>query len=278
MSKHEEAVRDLIAGLDASIGAEAVKLAEFEAEAAKATERGTPFSRRYYRDQRAALVAKVAEADAKSRAEMGAWRTAALADARETRAKAEADRDPQLRIAEEMERARLVASTTNAETFAAQARQALDAKQPRRAALLLGAAMDKGWKGGIEIDPETGVPISTLSTLIADIEDGIDTAEPDRAEARSLELTIIAADRAFSATRTTVLARHGIGVRGDGSIGSAHPEDIARASLSAKLSAFRMAQEAGTGYEAPKGLNDSVPTGDYLSSYEGPVIPTGAES
>lgn len=239
------------------------ELASFEAEAKQATEQGRPFPPKYYKDRRDAILGRVAYGESKARAALADYQREALADARQTRAAAEVGRDPQARMADEMERARLIGSSVNADALAQQAMSALDANQPRRAEFLLAVAVDKGWKGGVRFDTATGQAVGTLSELRQSIEDAIDSAEPDRQSARSLEESVAANTFAFSQERVTVLARFGIGVMRDGSIGTGRTSgldgvsEVAVASIGAKLRAH------ASGTATPEGLLASGPTGDY---------------
>lgn len=255
MSTHDNTFRDVLAGLGTNIETPAGELATFEAEAAAAKKRGTPYSAAYYSGEKEKILARIKEADATALASMSTWVATALADARSTRAAAEAGRDATSRVADEMERSRLMASPLDGSVFERQAREALAAGQPRRASFLLSVALDKGFKGGFETDPETGSPVAALPRLLQGIEDAIDAIEPDRQSARSLEESVKVNRYAFAVERKRLLAKFGIGVREDGTIGSAHPSDIARASISAKTAALREAQVRG-GFYTPAGYRD----------------------
>jgi hypothetical protein len=263
MGHYDDKFRKAIEKLADGIAPAARELASFEAEANEAAEQGRPYPPKYYRDRRDAILGRVAYGESQARAALAEYRQEALTDARETRAAAEAGRDPQARIAEELERARLIGSSTNAQAFAEQASAALTAKQPRRAELLLSVAVDKGWKGGVELDPATGEPVGTLPKLRQSIEDAIDAAEPDRQSARSLEESVAANTFAFSQERVAVLARFGIGVMRDGSIGTGRTSgldgvsEVAVASIGAKMRAHV------TGTATPDGLMASTATGEY---------------
>lgn len=236
------------------------ELAIFEREAAEAKERGTPFPPSYYRNRRDKILERVALGESKARAAFAAARDEAIKDARELRAEAEADRDPQLRIAEEMERARLIGlSRVSSDDLVQQAQDALRDGQPRRAEFLLSVAVDKGYRS-FDIDPETGQ--TALARLTADIQDAIDASEPQRERARAIERTTVAAAEVFAQERRTLLAKHGIGVREDGSIGSGRPGEAARASLSAKVAAWH------GGDKQPEGVLPSAPTGGDVGGRE----------
>lgn len=209
-------------------------------DAAEAAERGTPVSASWVLNTRGKILERVRYGDDKARDAFKAAAEEALTDARKMRAAAEAGRDPRARIADEMERARLVASSTSAEDIAAQAKASLDAGQPRRAALLLAVALDKGAK--------------FTGTMASDIEDAIDAAEPERRAARSIEESVAAYSQAFRDVRLQALTSAGLGVTPDGSVGDGQSSGVARSSIAAKMAAHRAGQSAPDGVlaSAPK--------------------------
>lgn len=261
MNSYETRFKEAIARLNKDLDPPARELQVFESEAQTAVDQGRPYPPKYYRDMRDKIIGRIAYGEMQARAAFTEARDEALAEARQTRAAAEAGRDPQARIAEELERARLIGSAAkSADALATEAQAVLAAGQPRRAEFLLAVAVDKGWKGGVRYDSATGRQVGTLSELRQSIADAIDSAEPDRRAARSLEETVAAAAFQFAQERKAALAKFGIGVLADGSIGSGHPSEVARASLSAKVAAHR------AGVAEPAGLLASAPTGDPLRS------------
>ncbi|MFN8520517.1 MAG: hypothetical protein U0667_14260 [Chloroflexota bacterium] len=178
---------------------------------------------RYYDRVRGELIAKARIGDEVAVTAVNAYRAAALQEARELRAAAEAGRDPAGRMADEMERARLVASATDADVFAEQARAILAAGQPQRAAFLLDVALAKGWSGGMGIDRATGEGYSTRKRLQGEIDCALDEAVPQRQEARALEEAVAANVAEFQRTRTALLAKHGLGLAADGTAGRVRP-------------------------------------------------------
>jgi hypothetical protein len=256
--------QDAITRMSRDVAAGVNELRIFDSEIAEAQERGVKVPPSYIRDRRAKILQRIRENDAFVRGKLTDAQREAAIEAKRLRAAAEASRDPQARIADEMERARLAKSNTSADAFAAQARAALDAGQPRRAELLLGVALDKGYRGGFETDPATGETISTLPTLTRAISDALDTSEPDRQSARALEEAIEAATVEFTNARTTVLAQHAIGLTESGDIGSGETREVALASMSAKMRAFR------AGNPEPEGVLASAPTGGTVRGKDTP--------
>jgi hypothetical protein len=241
---HDTSLKNAVTELSRWIGPAITELQVFTREIAEVEGRGGKVPDAYLKANRKAILGRITYGDQQAREAFRAAATDALADATKIRAAHEAGRDPQARIADEMERARLIGSTVRADDLVAQAEAMLRADQPRRAEFLLAVARDKGAKMTDELGRA--------------IEDALDTAEPERKAARSIEESVRTYSDAYHALRLEVLARGGVGVRDDGTIGEGRPSEVAHASLYAKAAALR------TGADAPD-IN-SVPTGGYVRS------------
>lgn len=268
MSKHDDNFRKATRELADAVTPALAELRAFEADVAEAEKRGTPYSPSYVSGSRKNILQRVSLGDGNARAAFRAYREAALVEARALRAAAEAEREPAARMADEMERARLVASATNAEAFAERAKGLLDAGQPHRAALMLAVAQDKGWRGGVRIDPATGAPVGVADELRRDIEEALDVADPKRAEAKAIESAVAANAAEFERQRVGLLSTYGVGVTDDGGLGRGHPSQVARASLALKAAAIRAADETGEPYREPEGALASVPSDVYVQARE----------
>jgi len=174
--------------------------------------------------QRGALRRQARDLDAASRAQFAELAIERESEARSLRAKAEADRDPAARMADEMERARIVAGPLNAMDIVAQADYMLAAGQPARAKFLLEAATDKGAR----VDP----------SLVARIEDALDASDPLRKDARAIEDDLAVASNTFNVARLSSLAEAGFGVNAAGDIGEGSSSEVATASVHSKVLAY----------------------------------------
>jgi hypothetical protein len=200
----------------------------------------TPREEAAYKEDRDAILAQVRSADALASNALRDYQREALAEARALRAAAEADRNPQARMADELERQRLATSKTSADDFLGQARAMLAAGQPQRAALLLAVAEDKGAKFGSE--------------LLLAVADALDASDPKRSEAKAIEDAVASNSVEFGLARTRMLAKYGVGLGADGMAGTGAPGQKAAASLQAKLAAWQQAQATGKDYVEPEGV------------------------
>ena len=199
----------------------------------------------YVTAQRAVILDKVRITDANASQALAAYQAEALLEARKLRASAEAEIDPTTRLADELERQRLVQSSTDGNQLARQAAEMLNADQPHRASVLLAAAKDKGAR--------------MVSELELALEDALDQADPTRAKARDLEEAFVRNTAEFNTARLGMLAKYGVGIGPDGSAGTGSAGQAARASLSAKLTAYSTARSNGTDYVEPSGVLSGVP-------------------
>jgi hypothetical protein len=184
----------------------------------------------------------------------------ARAEAASLRAKAEADRDPAARTADELEYTRLVAGPLNAEVFVERAQALLKAGQPQRATLMVEVARSKGAR----------VP----NSLELDIVTALDSLDPDRKAARQIETEVDQAERAFASERAKLLGDVGLGIEPDGSIGHGHAPDIARSGMAVKLAAFR---DGETSFPVGDGSNTPGEDAALLRNPEHFGVPAGAE-
>lgn len=261
MSTYETRFKEAVERLQKDLDPPARELSIFEAEAKEATDQGRPYPPSYFKAQRDKIIGRIAYGEMTARAAFAVIRDEALAEAREVRAASKVGRDPQARMADELERASLIGSASKtAEALAIEARAMLEAKQPRRAEFLLSVAIDKGWTGETRIDSATG-PYNTRDALTRMVEDALDSDEPDRQAARSLEESVAASTLAFEQERRVALTKFGIGVTRDGSIGTGRfdgPDglsEVAVASIGAKMRAH------ASGKPTPDGLLASSVTG-----------------
>ena len=181
--------------------------------------------------------------DAQARDAIEAHRAEALAEAARHRAASEAGIDGATRAADELERARLAASGIDADVFVERARASLAAGQPRRAALLLDVAADKG------LDARD-VRLATEAAL--------DEADPKRRAAAEIERELDRDVEDLEVARLRVLAQTA-GLAHDGSAGTGTVADRAHASAVAKLARFAVARRRGDEYHAEP---DDLATGD----------------
>lgn len=275
MGRHDTNFRKAMDELADGLSPALAELAAFNRSVAEAEERGTPYHGTYVHATREQILRRARVGDDNAKAAFRAYRATALGDANALRMAAEAERDPAARMADEMERARLVRSPIDAENFAAQARLLLDGGQPHRAKLMLGVALDKGWKGGIETvyvtDEVSGAKVPTavsqLQRLRTGIEDALDVAEPKRAEAKAIEGSVAEGEREFLASRIAMLAKHGAGEDRHGAVVFGARE-VARASMGAKAAAWEQSVATGKPYSPPEGALASVPSEVYVRARE----------
>jgi hypothetical protein len=182
------------------------------------------YGARYIADQRARAVAAAKRADEDAARQFAAAYDSSMAEARRARARAEADVDPAARLADLTERAVLAKGDPDA--LAAQARAMLDADRPQRAALLLDAAADAGYRR------------ADVGDLRSAVEEKLDEAIPERKRARDIEAAAREAADAFRAGRLRLFVESGFGVASDGSAGSGDASEVARASVSSKVAAM----------------------------------------
>jgi hypothetical protein len=205
----------------------------------------SPREQAVFDEERNELLAVIRAADSLAIGHLRDYQRDELAKARALRAAAEAERNPQERMADELERQRLTASKVGADDFVAQAKEMLAAGQPRRAALLLAVAEDKGAK----ITPELQVQVA----------DALDASDPKREEALEIERAVAANSAGFLQDRYRMLAKYGVGIRDDGSAGTGAPGQAASASIRAKMAVWRRAQAEGTAYVEPEVTPPPVP-------------------
>ncbi len=197
--------------------------------------------------ERARLVAEIREADVKARGLLNDAVTEGLKARNALLAKTETERDPAARMADELERARLVASRVDGDSFVEQASAMLEAGQPARAAFLLEVAKDKGARYTTAIE--------------ADVTAALEASDPNRQAAKIVEDEIASSMATFDVKRFAVLSSSGLGIALDGSIGNGHPEEASRASAAAKMAAFDIARSTGTAYAEPEGVKPGLATG-----------------
>jgi hypothetical protein len=209
-------------------------------------QRGDVPTARVYEDEAQGHRAQLAERDRG----LMVLRTEAIASANleiaRLRAAAEATVEPSTRTADELERQRLVAGRLSGDDLAAQAGAMLAAGQPRRAAMLLDAAEDKGAKmtGGLR----------------SAVEDALDETVPQRKEAREVEAGIAAAITKIDALRLRFLAASGLGVDPQtGAAGQGSEMQLAAARVGAKLAEYVAVTSTGGEYHP---ADDDLATGD----------------
>jgi len=211
----------------------------------------------YTESLRLDAIRRAAALDADTHRALDAYRTEALRKARVLRAASDAGRDSTDRLADEMERSRLASGKLDADALVAQARDLLEAGQPRMAAVRLGAAEDKGARFTAEVWTA--------------VEDAIDAIDPKRKEARQIEQEVEVNSALFDQSRLTALTSAGIGTHSDGSIGTGRSEEMARASVNAKVAAALTARESGIPYVEPTGVLSGMP------NFEQPPVGTPEE-
>lgn len=220
------------AKMDDGVGGALAALAALEAEKDR-----LPVE--FFERERLRIVREVRFADQDAMRLLAEYQTAAMAEVRAMRAAAEATVDPATRMADMMERKQLADSPLDADALVERAREMLDAGQPKRAALFLDAAADKGGS-------------MTAHDVREVVEQALDGAIPERAKAMSVETDVYANVAAFRAARLRQLFDARLGVRGDGSgeVGNGG-SDVDAASLAAKVEAFANARATGQPYVDP---------------------------
>lgn len=203
-------------------------LADLDAFVADASDGHFPAE--YVARRKNELMTAARIADEEAIREHNANRAAKLTEARDLRAEAEAKRDPNQRIADEMERVRLRTDGADPNDLIAKAEAMLAAKQPERARFLLDTARALGGRPARRVDRA--------------IEDALDLAIPQRAKARELETDVQAEADAFMINRYDALVRSHIGITESGEFGAGKPEQVASASTLAKAFKSRLQQAA----------------------------------
>jgi hypothetical protein len=195
--------------------------------------------------ERARLVNVVKHADADALVAAEKYVTTQGDDISRARASIDAKRDPSARVADEMERARIVAGPSSGDDLARVAADLLKAGQPQRAAFMLACARDKGARYTFDLD-----------TAVAD---ALDESDPDRKKARDAETKLQGDVSEFGALRLRTLAIS-VGVASDGTAGSGHVEDRTRANISAKTADYVSKTQRGEKYSDPAdGMNFDRP-------------------
>ena len=189
--------------------------------------------------QRLVKIVRDADADALAAAEKYADEQAD--DIQRSRAAIDAKRDPAARMADEMERARIVAGPSSGDDLAKIAADLLRAGQPQRASLMLECARQKGARYTFDLDSA--------------VADALDEADPDRKRARDAESKLASDVSEFGALRLRTLAQS-VGVAPDGLAGSASVEERTRANVNAKHADYVSKTTRGEKYSAPaEGMN-----------------------
>lgn len=258
MSRHEENFRKAVAKLGDALVPALTELRAFDADVAEAAEKGTPYAQSYVASSRRNIIQRIASGSAAAQVAMREYREAALADAAQLREASEAERDPAARMADELERQRLAASGADPEVFAQKARTLLAAGHPRRAEMMLGIALDKGWKGQLI----AGSSQSTLAVLRREVSDALDAAEPKRGQAKAIEESVAQNSATFASRQLALLTEYGVGVNGDGTIGTGVGGQVATSSIRAKTQAMAAAALSGQPYQEPAGVLASAPSGE----------------
>lgn len=205
----------------------------------------------FFDAERARIVREARIADQEAMALLAQYQRDGLAEARKMRAEAEASVDATTRVADMMERNQLADSALDTEALVERAREMLEAGQPKRAALFLDAADDKGGS-------------MTAQAVREAVEQALDGAIPERAKAMGIETDVAANVATFRAARLRQLYDARLGLRGDGSgeVGNGG-SDVYAASLAAKVEAFATARATGTEYVDPvpetSGVGPDVP-------------------
>ncbi len=158
-------------------------------------------SLQYVQSEKARLTNSAKDLEITARHSFAEWYNEMSSEAKAKRAEAASQRDPAIRMADEMERARLATSPVDASLLLEQAIDMLDGGQPQRAAFLLSVAQDKGLRVA---DP------FFLPAFVARIENALDDSEPLRKDARALEDELDVASRTFEAARMSALAEAGV--------------------------------------------------------------------
>ena len=209
----------------------AVALQEFDERRAAGEYADAPLAAN---KEHATLVAAVQAADRAAIAEYRKHESERVADASTKRAKAEASRDPALRMADELEAARLTASPVSADVLARRAADMLAAGQPERAAFLLGVAQAKGFR---EIDDRVAIAVS----------DALDVTDDDRKAARAIEDGLTRERADFTASRYRILAQS-VGVDASDQAGTGGGR--ASANAAAKIADYVAKTSRGEQYHA----------------------------
>lgn len=179
--------------------------------------------------ERQRLRIEASHIDANARALRDAAISESLAEARALRATA-AVGTPESTTADELLRARLMAEPYTGDRYLDQGLAMLNAGQPGRAAVLLDVARLKG------------------ATVTADValavEDALDAAVPERAEARKLEQAVEVEQIKYAAARAKLLAES-LGETENGQIGTGQPSEQAAAARTLSLATYAATTVAG---------------------------------
>lgn len=252
-TKHDDNFNKAVEALASGVVVSLVEVARLKAERDRYPDMPfTPREEAAYQEDRGRVLTQIRVADAEASNALRVYQREALAEARALRAAAEAGRNPMDRVADELERQRLVASAASGESFVQQAKAALAAGQPRRADLLLAVAEDKGAK--------------FVSETLVEVMAALDASDPKRAEAKALEDAVATNSREFVIGRSRMLTKYGVGTDAAGAIGTGAPGQTASSSLSAKLSAWAQSQATGQDYVEPEGALSGGATGEYVTS------------
>lgn len=200
--------------------------------------KGTEFQQLPPSEARRVAVREMQDADHDVVRAIDSYRSAVLDATAALRAKSEATVDPAQRMADELERARLVASNLNADVFIERAKDALAGGQPRRAAFFFSVAEDKGASG------------MTLHFLNQGIEAGLELADPDLSKAVELEAALATNLAELGRNRLRILKASGVGLAADGQAGDGSSENVASASVAKKMADYFDKTSKGEVYEA----------------------------
>jgi hypothetical protein len=217
-----------IATAQTAVREAAAAIAAFRVEAATGM-----FPADFARQREGELRFALSEADRLANSAAADYDGEARQEAASLRARAEATRDPNLRIADQMERQSLVASPLNGDELLRRAVETLAAGQPERAQMLLDAAVEKGVRS-------TGLHAAILA-----VDAALDEAVPDRRAAAAIEAEVDRAGTAFAIERAKILGEVGVGLAPDGSVGRGSSSDVTRASMAAKLAAYAAGEKPG---------------------------------
>ena len=199
-----------------------------------------------YEGERRRAIDAARAADAESRRAFDDYRRSALGRVRDLRASAEAAIPSAERVARMQERRMLAEGPLNPEVLLEQAAEMVEANQPERADILLGAAREKGVRS-LELD-----------ALANRIEDLRDERVPERKEARQLYDTFVRSMDEYNGERLAALRDVGIGIDPrTGQAGDSSSSAIASANVAAKMSDYFATQAKGETYEQPAEITSS---------------------
>jgi hypothetical protein len=174
----------------------------------------------YHAKKRGEVIARSRAADAAASDVFAEFQREKLAEAGRLRASAEANIDPAVRTANELEMARLASSGLNAEEFLAKAEAMLVGGQPARAEFYAAVAAAKGAR--------------ITTEFRTSLDDALDEAVPDRKAAKAVEVEVQTRTDEYARMRTSALAET-LGVGQYGEVGTGRSEDRTRASIATKM-------------------------------------------